>query len=62
LYNVDHGGVGVMVISATFNNFTYIVAVSFLGGENYRSVVSQWQTLLHNVVSSTHRLTGINMA
>ena len=28
-------------------------------GENHRPVSSHWQTLSHNVVSSTHRLIGI---
>ena len=41
--------------------FSYIVAVSFIGGgnrsvgENHCPVSSHWQTLLHNVVSSTLR-------
>ena len=41
--------------------FGYIVLVSLLveengmSGENHRSAASQWQTLSHNVVSSTHR-------
>jgi len=29
--------------------------VSFIGGENHRPAVSHWQTLSHNVVSSTPR-------
>jgi hypothetical protein len=32
--------------------FSYIVAVSFIGGGNHRPVASHWQTLSHNVVSS----------
>ena len=38
--------------------FSYIVAVSFIGGENWstgeyhRTVASHWQTLSYNVVSS----------
>jgi len=33
--------VKVMVFNATFNNiFSYIVAVSFIGGENHRPVAS----------------------
>jgi hypothetical protein len=41
--------------------FSYIVEVSFIGGEtgisgeNHRPVASHWQTLAHNVVSSTSR-------
>ena len=33
--------------------FSYIVAVSFLGGGNHRPAASHWQTLSRNVVSST---------
>jgi hypothetical protein len=29
--------------------FSYIVAVSFIGGENHRPVASHWQTLLYRV-------------
>ena len=29
------------------------MAVSFIGGENYRPVASHWQTLSHNVVWGT---------
>ena len=32
----------------------YIMAVSFIGGENHRPAASHWQTSSHNVVSSTH--------
>ena len=35
------------------------MAVSFIGGENHRPATSHWQTLLHNVVSSTPHLSGI---
>ena len=41
--------------------FSYIVAVSFIGGgnrstaENHRPVTSHWQTLSHNVASNTAR-------
>jgi hypothetical protein len=31
----------------------YIMAVSFIGGGKHRPVASHWQTLSHNVVSST---------
>ena len=49
-----------MVFYATFNNISVISFRSVLlveetrvPGENYRPVVSHWQTLSHNVVSST---------
>ena len=35
--------------------FGYIVAVSFICKENHWHVASHWQTLSHNVVSSTTR-------
>jgi hypothetical protein len=35
--------------------FSYIMAVSFIGGGNHRPVASHCQTLSHNVVSSTSR-------
>ena len=51
-----------MVFNATFNNMTVISWLSILlveetgvAGENHRPVASNWQTLLHNVVSSTPR-------
>jgi hypothetical protein len=37
----------------------YHMMVSFIGGENHRPVASQWQTLSHNVVSNTPRLSMI---
>ena len=49
----------IMVVNATFKKyFSYIVAVSLISGgnrstENHPPVVSYWQTLSHNVVSST---------
>ena len=43
-------GYGVMMFNATFNYISL-----YLGGENHRSVTSHWQTLSHNVVSSTPR-------
>jgi len=58
----------VMVFNATFNNvqyFSYIVAVSFIGGEtgvpveNHQPAVIHFQTLSHYVVLSTPRLSGI---
>jgi hypothetical protein len=33
--------------------FSYIMAVSFIGGENHQPVSSHWKTWSHNVVSST---------
>ena len=45
-------------------NFSYIVVVSFIGGENLRPVASHWQTLSHNVVHialieiRTHNISG----
>jgi hypothetical protein len=55
-----------MVFNATFNNMlVLLVTVSFIGGgnqstgENHRPVSRNWQTLLHNDVSSTPRLNEI---
>jgi hypothetical protein len=49
-----------MVFNATFNNISVISWQSILlleesrvPGENHRPVASHWQTLSHNVVSST---------
>jgi hypothetical protein len=51
-----------MVFNATFNNISVILWQSVLlveetgvPGENHRPVASHWQTLSHNVVSSTLR-------
>ena len=59
-------GRGVMVFSTTFNNILAIswrsvVLVEETGvlGENHWSAASHWQTLTHNVVSSTPHLRGI---
>jgi hypothetical protein len=56
----------VMVFNATFNNISVISWRSVLlaeetrvSGENHRPFASHWQTLSHNVVSSTPRLSGI---
>jgi len=53
----------VVVISTTFNNISVkswpsilLVEETGVPGENNRPVASHWQTLSHNVVSSTHRL------
>jgi hypothetical protein len=55
-------GFGFMVFNATFNNISVISNWSVLlveetggPGENHWPVASHWQTLLHNVVSSTPR-------
>jgi hypothetical protein len=57
LYVCIHGGRGVMVFNATFNNISVISWWSVLlveeTGENHWPVKSYWQTLSHNVVSST---------
>jgi len=54
--------VTVMVINATFNSISVISWRSVLleeetgvPGENHRSPAIHWQTLSHNVVSSTPR-------
>ena len=36
-----------------------MVAVSFIGGEIHRPAARHWQTLSHNVISSTPRPNGI---
>jgi hypothetical protein len=55
-----------MMFNATFNNISAIswrsvllVEVIGLPGKTHRTVASQLQTLSHNVVSSTSRLSGI---
>ena len=55
-----------MVFNATFNNISVIswqlvllVEETGVPGENHRTVASHWQTLSHNIVSSTPRLSGI---
>jgi hypothetical protein len=55
-----------MVFNATFNNISAISWRSFLleeetgvAGENHQPVASHWQTLSHNVVSSTPILSGV---
>ena len=60
------GFVWFMVFNATFNNISIISWWSVLlmeetgaPGENHRHAGSHWQTLLHNVVSSTPRLSGV---
>jgi len=58
--------VGVMVFNATFNNLWVIpwwlillMEKTGVPGENHRPVESHWQTLSHNVVWSTLRLSRI---
>ena len=49
-----------MVFHAVFNNISVLlVEETRIPGENHRPVVSHWQTLSHNVVSSTPSLSGI---
>ena len=55
-----------MVFSATLSNISVILWRSVLlveeigvSGENHRPAASHWQTLSHNVVSSTPRLSGV---
>ena len=55
---------GFMMFDASFNNISVISWQSVLfmveeNGENHRSAASHWQTLSHNVVSSTPRLCWI---
>ena len=54
--------VGVIVFNITFNNISVISLRSVLlvmetgvSGENHQPIASHWQTLSHNVVSSTPR-------
>jgi hypothetical protein len=58
-----------MVFNATFNNISVISWQSVLlveetgvPGENQGPVASHWQTLSHNVVSNTYRLSGFELA
>jgi hypothetical protein len=55
-----------MVLNATFNNISVIswrsvllVEEAGVPGENNRPATSYWQTLSHDVVSSTPRLSDI---
>jgi len=54
------------MFNATFNNISAIslrqvllVEETRVPGENHRPAASHWQTLSHNVVSSTPRLSSI---
>jgi hypothetical protein len=58
--------ISVMVINTTFNKISVILWLSValveetgVPEENYWPAASHWQTLLHNVVSSTLCLSGI---
>ena len=62
LIEVIGGGWWFVVFNATFNNISVIswwsvllVEETGVLGEDHRPVASHWQTLLHNVVSSTPR-------
>ena len=56
--------VRIMVFNATFNNISVILLLVLLveetgvPGENHQPVASHWQTLSHDVVSSTPRHEG----
>jgi hypothetical protein len=59
----NENGWWVMVLYATFNNISVIswrsvllVEETGVPRENHRPAVNHWQTLLHNVVSSTPRI------
>jgi hypothetical protein len=59
-------GLWFMVFNANFNNISVISWPSVLlmeesgvPGENHQPASSHWQTLSHNVISSTPRLSGI---
>jgi len=58
-------GLGFMVFNAAFNNTSVIswrsvllVEETVVLGENHRPVASHWQSLSHNVVSSTPAING----
>ena len=55
-----------MVFNTTFNNISIrlwrsvlLVEETGVPGENHRPATNQWQTLSHNTISSTPRLSGI---
>jgi hypothetical protein len=65
---ISQEGVRVMVFNATFNNISVIswrsallVEETGVPGKNHRTVANHWQTLSHNVVSSTSLLNGIRI-
>ena len=56
----------VMMFNATFNNISVIswrsvllVEETRVSGENHRPVASHWQTISHNIVSSTPHMSGL---
>ena len=58
----------VMMVNTTFNNISVIlwpsvllVEETWVPGENHRPVASHWQTLSHNVVSSTPAWAGFEL-
>ena len=60
--NSTQKGLGVMVFNATLNNISVkswwsvlLVEETRVPGENHRPAASHWQTLSHNIVSSTPR-------
>ena len=54
--NIHHCKVRIIVFKTHFQQyFSYIVAISFIGGENHRPVASHWQNLSDNVVTSNER-------
>jgi hypothetical protein len=58
--NLCYTSLGYQVFNATFNNISVILWRSVsLVEESGVTVASHWQTLSHNVVSSTPRLSGI---
>jgi hypothetical protein len=66
-YNVDKSRVMVVVFTATSNNnisviswrLVLLVKETGVPKENHRPVASDWQTLSHNVILSTPRLSAI---
>ena len=54
-----------MVFNVTFNNISAMLSRSVLlveeTEENHRPAASHWQTLSHNIVSSTPRLRGLDL-
>ena len=56
LFDKSNKGLGLWCLTPLSKYFSYMVAVSFIGGgvhgENHRLAVSHWQTLSDNVLSS----------
>ena len=56
------GGFELWCLTIFQQYFSYIMAISIIGlvpGENHRPPASHWQTLSHNVISSTPCVSGI---